>query len=77
MIKKYLEASEKEEWKARFTYQLYGIICHLGSMGGGHYISYVKYEYKGKAWWFKMSDSMVREVKVEEVLNSEAYILFY
>ena len=46
-------------------------------MGGGHYISYVKYEYKGKAWWFKMSDSMVREVKVEEVLNSEAYILFY
>ena len=49
----------------------------MGSMGGGHYISYVKYNYKGKTWWFKMSDSSVREASQEEVLNSEAYILFY
>ena len=49
----------------------------MGSMGGGHYIAYVKYNYKGKTWWMKTSDSSVRESSIEEVLNSEAYILFY
>jgi ubiquitin C-terminal hydrolase len=48
-----------EEWKPRYVYSLYGVVCHSGSMGGGHYIAYTKYEYKGQNYWFYMSDSQV------------------
>ena len=48
-----------------YTYNLTGIVVHLGSLNGGHYIAFVK----GKqlvgdrpASWFKMNDSNASEV---------------
>lgn len=54
-------------------------------MRGGHYIAYVRGGPKiaGKDKdaedyvWYYASDAYVREVSLEEVLRSEAYILFY
>ncbi len=46
-------------------------------MSGGHYVAYVRYEYRGVNNWFYMSDSSVNQVSEEEVFSQEAYILFY
>jgi len=53
-------------------------------MSGGHYIAYVRGERgRGKMQkgsdptWFYASDAHVREASLSEVLNSDAYILFY
>ncbi|CAA6667906.1 unnamed protein product [Spirodela intermedia] len=50
------------------SYRLVGVVEHEGSMRGGHY--------HGPAWFYA-SDGLVREVSLPEVLQSEAYILFY
>ncbi|XP_072991726.1 ubiquitin carboxyl-terminal hydrolase 2-like [Typha latifolia] len=71
--------------KEKYTYRLIGVVEHSGSMGGGHYVAYVRGErIRGRAQkaisspsWFYASDSHVREVSLSEVLKSEAYILFY
>lgn len=56
------------------TYKLYAIIVHIGGMGGGHYISYVKNDV-GR--WFCCDDSTVSKVDEGEVLAQSAYMLFY
>lgn len=67
------------------TYRLVGVVEHLGTMTGGHYIAYVRagkiggrqQQSSGQKSWFYASDGQVREASLEEVLNCEAYILFY
>ncbi|KAK1591943.1 hypothetical protein Q3G72_016370 [Acer saccharum] len=69
----------------KYLYHLVGVVEHLGTMRGGHYVAYVKGEKsKGKAEkeirecvWHHVSDAYVREVSLEQVLRCEAYILFY
>ena len=46
-------------------------------MSGGHYVAYTCYNYQGKKYWFYMSDSFVEQIDEHNVLNCEAYILFY
>ncbi|PKA47419.1 Ubiquitin carboxyl-terminal hydrolase 2 [Apostasia shenzhenica] len=60
-------------------YRLLGVVEHSGSMGGGHYVAYVRGNRRGDRTpkWFYASDAHVREVSLTEVLQSEAYILFY
>ncbi|KAL9232771.1 hypothetical protein vseg_007841 [Gypsophila vaccaria] len=69
-------------------YRLLGVVEHSGSMRGGHYIAYVRGgKRKGRSEeeshrqrhnvWYHASDAYVRETTLEEVLRSEAYILFY
>ncbi|ODM87402.1 Ubiquitin carboxyl-terminal hydrolase 20 [Orchesella cincta] len=55
------------------TYRLLGIICHIGSFLGGHYISYVR---RGEQWYL-CDDARVVPVSAETVSQSEAYVLFY
>lgn len=71
--------------KETYKYQLIGVVVHSGTMRGGHYVAYVRVGPKvtGKdknakdfAWYYA-SDAHVCEVSLEEVLHSEAYILFY
>ena len=46
-------------------------------MGGGHYTAYVCYEYQNERYWLYTSDSFVERVDERQVLQCEAYILFY
>lgn len=57
------------------TYDLTAVICHHGTVGGGHYTSFAKHEISGK--WFEFDDQIVNEVSPEVVQNCEAYVLFY
>ena len=72
--------------EASSFYQLVGVVEHLGSMRGGHYVAYVRGERahvqkqtpeKQDIAWFYASDAQVKEVPLPEVLQSEAYLLFY
>ncbi|CAN4090903.1 unnamed protein product [Withania somnifera] len=71
--------------KEVYKYRLVGVVEHSGTMRGGHYVAYVrggpKIVGKDKVMedyvWYYASDAYVREVTLEEVLQSEAYILFY
>lgn len=54
-------------------YDLLAVVNHSGSMAQGHYTAFVKEIGR----WFRFDDTWVREVDEEEVLASEAYILFY
>ena len=49
------------------------VVCHLGSMDGGHYVAYVRHH----GQWFKCDDSWVTPATPEEVAASQAYLLFY
>ena len=55
------------------TYYLYGIVCHSGSIYGGHYIAYCKY----RGVWMCFDDSVVSTVSWKHVGGQEAYVLFY
>ena len=54
-------------------YELVSIVVHHGSAQGGHYTNYAIVHGK----WFHFSDTLVHEVKKEEVLRAQAYMLFY
>ncbi|KAL0456719.1 UNVERIFIED_CONTAM: Ubiquitin carboxyl-terminal hydrolase 2 [Sesamum latifolium] len=64
--------------KDTFIYRLVGVVEHTGSMRGGHYVAYVRgTKNLGDCVWYHASDAYVREASLEEVLRSEAYVLFY
>eukprot|EP00347_Sterkiella_histriomuscorum_P016801 403351801 len=73
----YQKATLDKDWVPKYQYRLYGVVCHSGSMSGGHYVAYTSYNYQGKKYWFYMSDSFVEQVDEKQALNCEAYILFY
>ena len=56
-----------------YTYSLYGVVCHSGSLTGGHYTAYCKY----KRNWSSFTDAITKSVSWEQVRQQEAYILFY
>ncbi|KAL3642024.1 ubiquitin-specific protease ubp2 [Castilleja foliolosa] len=62
-----------------FSYRLVGLVEHMGSMRGGHYVAYVRGKSKenGDCVWYHASDAYVRQASLEEVMRSQAYILFY
>ncbi|XP_050371983.1 ubiquitin carboxyl-terminal hydrolase 2 [Argentina anserina] len=83
-LRPYMDSRCKEMEK--YKYHLIGVVEHSGTMRGGHYVAYVRggERSKGKAEndkvghaWYYASDAHVREVSLDEVLSSEAYILFY
>jgi len=59
-----------------FKYSLYGVANHSGSLGSGHYTSYV---WKGasKKWCYFDDTRVVKNVSKSHVINSNAYVLFY
>lgn len=75
--------------KGSFIYRLIGVVEHLGTMKGGHYVGYVRCHQdeicedvrkdgsSRKSPWYYVSDSHVKRVPLSEVLGSEAYLLFY
>mmetsp|Transcript_93927 Transcript_93927/g.242689 ORF Transcript_93927/g.242689 Transcript_93927/m.242689 type:complete len:1098 (-) Transcript_93927:450-3743(-) len=57
-------------------YKLVGLIQHIGSMGGGHYISYCQHKQKPQEW-YEFDDLQVSKVSAEQVERAEPYVLFY
>ncbi|XP_038989738.1 ubiquitin carboxyl-terminal hydrolase 1-like [Phoenix dactylifera] len=80
-IRPYMDLRHAEK---QCCYRLIGVVEHSGTMAGGHYVAYVRGERRqgmtknaGSPAWFCASDDQVRGVSLSEVLQSEAYILFY
>lgn len=68
------EASERAE----YYYRLYGMVEHMGTLSGGHYVAYAKYKADGKWVWYYISDSHVRESTESHVVNdAQGFLLFY
>ncbi|CAE8632895.1 unnamed protein product, partial [Polarella glacialis] len=57
-------------------YRLIGLIQHIGSMGGGHYIAYCQHKRKPQEW-YEFDDTQVSLVSTEQVERAEPYVLFY
>jgi hypothetical protein len=56
--------------------RLFAVIVHAGKNShSGHYIAYVR-SLKANEWW-KMDDGRVTPVPEQEVIQAEAYMLFY
>lgn len=62
-----------------YVYNLYGIVYHMGGLGGGHYISYTKNPLNNK--WYRYNDETVHHIPDDdiekEIQTSGSYILFY
>jgi len=57
-------------------YDLFGVVCHVGMIAcAGHYTAFCLNPVDMK--WYYYDDSNVREVKKEQVVTRNAYILFY
>ena len=56
-----------------------GVVHHMGSMGGGHYIATCKNssEKKDTDNWFEYNDSRVGKADKNDIVRSSGYLLFY
>lgn len=67
---------ELQEKHGNMLCRLFAVVVHVGKNShSGHYLAYVRNIEKNE--WWKMDDSRVSVVSMQEVLNSEAYMLFY
>lgn len=57
----------------RILYKLRAVVEHIGGSHSGHYCTY---RCLGNQWVYT-SDSLVYSVSSKEVLDSQAYMLFY
>ena len=62
-----------EDGMAPIWYSLYAVVVHHGRMDSGHYTSFVR---RGKDW-FACDDSAVVLVSEQQVLECQAYLLYY
>lgn len=60
-------------------YRLYGICSHSGSIGGGHYTAVTHHLLPDgtRGEWYFYSDTQAHPTSVDNVLRTEAYLLFY
>lgn len=67
----------------RFVYDLMAVVQHLGTSGGGHYVTYRRVTASVcdpdnvAPQWVRASDASIESVSGEQVLDAEAYMLFY
>ena len=56
------------------VYELFAVICHVGSVNTGHYIAIIKND---NGQWFRFDDNVISLMSLEEVRNVNAYLLYY
>ena len=56
-------------------YDLFAVANHYGSLMFGHYTAYCKNSLNNK--WYEFNDSLVNEIKEDDIVTSNAYVLFY
>lgn len=61
--------------KQPIIYDLYGVVNHYGSLGGGHYTAYCQ-NFLNKRW-YEFNDSQVSEITRKEISSGDSYVLFY
>lgn len=68
-----------EYYPRNHNYDLYGVIQHIGSLHGGHYIAHTKNFINNK--WYEFNDNNIIHIKDEdiekELISQNSYILFY
>uniref|UniRef100_A0A1I8P8M3 ubiquitinyl hydrolase 1 n=1 Tax=Stomoxys calcitrans TaxID=35570 RepID=A0A1I8P8M3_STOCA len=57
------------------NYNLTAVICHHGTVGGGHYTCLARNAFTDR--WYEFDDHHVNEVSTDTVQNCQAYVLFY
>lgn len=55
------------------SYELFGIVNHIGNIFGGHYFSYVK---KTDSWYC-CDDTNFKKINEKNIINSSNYCLFF
>jgi len=74
-LKPFLTEKLQDKVKSMFC-RLFAVIVHAGKNShSGHYVAYVRNLSKNE--WFKMDDARVSRANSQEVMNAEAYMLFY
>ena len=76
---------EMSKYRFNNNYQLRAVVVHIGAIDSGHYVTYRREpdnsletsEDQVKPRWFYTSDSLVREVTLDDVLGTNPYMLFY
>ncbi|CAL1544646.1 unnamed protein product [Lymnaea stagnalis] len=68
-------AAEGVSGGRRVLYDLYAVSNHSGGTSSGHYTAYCRNPYSSE--WFLFNDSRVSSARSNEVVSSEAYVLFY
>lgn len=61
----------------RNLYRLLAVIVHSGEANTGHFITFRRGALRNSHKWYYTSDTVVKEVEIETVLESAAYMLFY
>ena len=68
------DAREEQE---SFIYDLIAVCNHMGNVDYGHYIAFCRDTNDGVPRWFEYDDERVIEMKPENVVTEEAYMLIY
>jgi len=55
-------------------YVLFAVINHIGTLDAGHYTSYIR---QHSNLWFHCNDHQILPASINQVLDSEGYLLFY
>merc|ERR1739842_152763 len=78
---KRLSWPERQRWpdKSRLNepdnkYVLFAVINHIGTLDAGHYTSYIR---QHSNLWFHCNDHQILPASINQVLDSEGYLLFY
>ncbi|KAI1878204.1 uncharacterized protein JN550_000386 [Neoarthrinium moseri] len=65
---------QKEDGKTE-VYDLIGVDCHWGGLGGGHYTAHAKNFVDNQ--WYSYNDSSVSKANTDRIVDTSAYLLFY
>lgn len=55
-------------------YFLFAVVNHHGTLESGHYTSFIRLTHDQ---WFDCDDHIIKNASIQDVMNSEGYLLFY